>query len=135
MESFDFRYKLTARLIKDTISKGCIDVQDMASRFTFDSICKIGFGLETNCIDSEEVHEFGRAFDRGQLNAMNRFLSPLPISIRRWIHPDEYSLMGDIKILNDVVYKVISERRSDVHLEEKLDILSKFMMMEVQYKL
>jgi cytochrome P450 len=118
------------RFVELTKRNGSVDVQDIASRFTFDGICKIGFGLDTNTIGQEGVHEFGAAFDRAQLNAQDRFLSAVDLWVRRLFSPSEYRLKTDIKLIEKVVYGVITERRNDPKFDERTDILSRFMRLE-----
>ncbi|KAJ6853242.1 uncharacterized protein M6B38_251160 [Iris pallida] len=44
-------------------SRGTIDLQDIFRRFSFDTICKISFGLDPACLDLFPMSEFAAAFD------------------------------------------------------------------------
>lgn len=59
-----------------------MDLQDILSRFTFDTICKLGFGVDPECLDPSSLflpnanrNKFAAAFDTATSLIRNRFIS------------------------------------------------------------
>lgn len=117
-------------VIKKTIEEGKpVNTQDMFYRFTLDSIGEIAFGINIGSLDNSSTQgkKFGTAFDSAQEIVHDRFLSPVPKSIREWIHPSEYKFREYTKYLNTWAYSVIKARRNDSETHMKQDLLSFFL--------
>ncbi|KAJ9556354.1 hypothetical protein OSB04_010968 [Centaurea solstitialis] len=110
------------------------DVQNLLMRCTLDSIFKVGFGVELNCLEgsSEEGGEFIKAFDDSNALIYWRYVDPL-WKLKRFLNVGcEAALRKNIKFINDFVLSLISKRREQLeknqHCNEKEDILSRFLI-------
>ncbi|KAI3693317.1 hypothetical protein L6452_33152 [Arctium lappa] len=110
------------------------DVQNLLMRCTLDSIFKVGFGVDLNCLEgsSEEGGAFIKAFDDSNALIYWRYVDPL-WKIKRFLNVGcEAALRNNIKLINDFVFNLISKRREQLeknqHCNEKEDILSRFLI-------
>eukprot|EP01100_Stratorugosa_tubuloviscum_P011929 TRINITY_DN543_c2_g1_i1.p1 TRINITY_DN543_c2_g1~~TRINITY_DN543_c2_g1_i1.p1 ORF type:complete len:486 (-),score=166.23 TRINITY_DN543_c2_g1_i1:101-1558(-) len=108
--------------ISKNSTKSIIDIQDFFHRFTLDSIGEIAFGININSL--EKNVDFSKAFDLAQELTEHRFYSPF----WRWM-PSERKLKQAIKILNKFSLEIISQRKKDTNLNDRNDLLSRFMLM------
>ncbi|KAJ3404555.1 hypothetical protein HDV05_007093 [Chytridiales sp. JEL 0842] len=67
---------LSSVLTKTTTAKSTIDLADLFFRFTLDSFCKIGFGIDLHCMTHPGKVPFAAAFDDAQNRMMKRFVIP-----------------------------------------------------------
>ena len=104
-----------------------LNIQDMFFKFTLDSIGKIAFGTNLNCLDNYNL-KFADAFDRAQMLSENRTYSPFR-KFEKWIQtPVEKEINACIKILDDKAYEIINERLSLPvdEIKSKSDLVSMF---------
>lgn len=116
------------RLDQHAVSGKPLNFQDLFYRYTLESIGKIAFGVNLGCFEREKV-DFAIAFDQAQQILMDRSFTPI-WGIRRylkWLHPDERALTKCVTILNAFAMSVIADRRKEVDLDRKEDLLSRFM--------
>ncbi|CAM8971892.1 unnamed protein product [Rhodiola kirilowii] len=115
-------------------SHQAFDIQDLLMRCTLDSIFKVGFGVDLNCLEesNKQSTAFSIAFD--ELNALVywRYVDPF-WKIKRSLNIGSESLIKkDIRVIDDFVYGVIRAKReqlkSEQHSSEKEDILSRFLL-------
>eukprot|EP00850_Spirogloea_muscicola_P013291 SM000089S23847 [mRNA] locus=s89:289424:292536:- [translate_table: standard] len=131
-----------------------IDLQDVLLRFTFDSICQIGFGVDVGCLapDLPEV-SFAKAYDTATSATLKRQVVPQYVwSIRRFFQlGSERDLKEALKVIDAFATKVICQRRevlkgptprgpkdrsstgkrqTEQPVSEHSDILSRFMLLE-----
>ncbi|KAL9672128.1 hypothetical protein QQ045_028376 [Rhodiola kirilowii] len=115
-------------------SHQAFDIQDLLMRCTLDSIFKVGFGVDLNCLEesNKQSTAFSIAFD--ELNALVywRYVDPF-WKIKRSLNIGSESLIKkDIRVIDDFVYGVIRAKReqlkSEQHSSEKEDILSRFLV-------
>ena len=114
----------------NTVSE--VDIQDVFRRFSFDSICKISFGIDPKCLELDlPISEFAAAFDTATGISARRAaaVSPLIWRLKRLLNlGSERELRKAIRLLNVLATEVIRQRRK---LKESTssaqDLLSRFM--------
>ncbi|XP_040999451.1 cytochrome P450 704C1 [Juglans microcarpa x Juglans regia] len=110
------------------------DMQDILMRCTLDSIFKVGFGVELNCLEgsSKEGIAFMKAFDDSNALVYWRYVDPF-WKLKRFLNVGcEAVLKKNIKIINDFVHEVIRTKRRLLAVQrdcdEKEDMLSRFLV-------
>ncbi|CAN1775026.1 Cytochrome P450 704C1 [Linum perenne] len=109
------------------------DLQDIMMRCTLDSIFKVGFGVELNCLrgTSKEGIDFMKAFDEANALTYWRYVDPFWRLKRLFNFGTEASLKRNVHIIDSFVTNVISTKRMIVAehrlCNEKKDILSRFL--------
>ncbi|XP_015888792.3 cytochrome P450 704C1 [Ziziphus jujuba] len=130
--------KHAAKLIRAislfSVAKEAFDMQDVLLKFTLDSIFKVGFGVELNCLEgsSKENIAFMKAFDDSNALVCWRFVDPF-WKLKRFFNIGcEASLKKNIKVLDDFVNNLIKRKRTllagQQDCKEKEDILSRFLV-------
>uniref|UniRef100_A0A2P2JLI2 Cytochrome P450 n=1 Tax=Rhizophora mucronata TaxID=61149 RepID=A0A2P2JLI2_RHIMU len=121
------------RLISETaIADRVFDIQDILMRSALDSMFKVGFGVELNCMDgsSQESFAFMNALDKANDTVGFRFVDPFWKLKRYFNVGSEASLKKNIKVLGDFVNSTINTKRkllAKQHCNDKEDILSRFL--------
>ncbi|KAJ6790540.1 Uncharacterized protein M6B38_249025 [Iris pallida] len=116
----------------DSISSSCgtIDLQDIFRRFSFDTICKISFGLDPGCLDLLlPISEFAAAFDLATSLSARRAIATSPIvwKVKRLLNwGSERELRKAIELVDVLAAEVIRQRRK-LGFSSKDDLLSRFM--------
>ena len=90
-------------------------------RCTLDSIFKVGFGVELNCLEgsSKSGTEFMKAFDDSNALVYRRYVDPL-WKLKRYLNiGSEASLKKNIKIIDAFVTNLIRTKRN-LLAEERL---------------
>ncbi|GJN13775.1 hypothetical protein PR202_gb00518 [Eleusine coracana subsp. coracana] len=126
--------EITTRLmpvLAEAAEKGTVlDLQDVFRRFTFDTICKISFGLDPGCLDRDmPVSKLADAFDAAtRLCAMRgAAVSPMVWKMKRLLNiGSERELRKNIKIVDELAAAMIQERRAR-GVSNSHDLLSRFM--------
>jgi len=98
-----------------------VDMQNVFMRYTLDSFGKIAFGIDLKSLDLDV--DFPKFFDKAQnmLFTFNSFiLNPL-------IYKRQYQFIIDQ--LDKFIYSVIDKKRKEENLEEKPDLISRFMSL------
>ncbi|KAI4380597.1 hypothetical protein MLD38_006770 [Melastoma candidum] len=110
------------------------NMQDMLMRCTLDSIFKVGFGVELNCLEgsSKEGIAFMKAFDEANALVYWRFVDVF-WKLKRLLNIGcEARLKESIKAIDLFVLRLIKIRRQQLATKsdsiEKEDILSRFLM-------
>ncbi|KAG8391703.1 hypothetical protein BUALT_Bualt01G0214800 [Buddleja alternifolia] len=96
------------------------DVQGMLMRCTLDSIFKVGFGVDLNCLEgsNEEGNEFIKAFDDSNELVYWRYANPL-WKIKRYLNiGGEATLKKNIKIIHNFVDKLIKTKKDQMEKEQ-----------------
>ncbi|KAH8488502.1 hypothetical protein Peur_059810 [Populus x canadensis] len=126
--------KLVRVVSEMAIAGQIFDMQDTLMRCTLDSIFKVGFGVELNCLEgsNKEGTEFMKAFDDSNSLVYRRYVDPLWKLKRYFNIGSEASLKKKIKIIDDFVTNLIGTKRK-LQAEERLyndkeDILSRFLV-------
>ncbi|KAI4356832.1 hypothetical protein L6164_000819 [Bauhinia variegata] len=126
--------KLVRLLAKFSRAGLVFDVQDVLMRCTLDSIFKVGFGVELNCLEgsNEEGKEFMKAFDDSNALVHRRLIDPF-WKLKRFLNIGcEATLRKNVKVIDDFVHAVIKTKRKHLTMQQdmndKEDILSRFMM-------
>ncbi|CAK9319004.1 unnamed protein product [Citrullus colocynthis] len=109
------------------------DVQDLLMRCSLDSIFKVGFGVDLNCLEepSKAGSGFMKAFDDSSAQVFWRYIDPF-WKFKRFLNiGSEASFRNNLKVIDAFVHRLISARRKLLHqpnLNDKEDILSRFLM-------
>ncbi|WOL03482.1 hypothetical protein Cni_G12202 [Canna indica] len=107
-----------------------LDLQDVFRRFTFDSICKISFGLDPGCLElSLPLSEFAAAFDAASRLSAARAAVTMPIvwKVKRLLNwGPERELREAIRMVNLLAEELIRRRRK-LGFSSNHDLLSRFM--------
>ncbi|CAM6028187.1 unnamed protein product [Sphagnum balticum] len=126
-----------------------IDLQDLFMRFAFDSICKLGFGVDPACLDFSLPNvKFAQAFDMATSISAARILNfPFILKLKQALHVgSERKLHEAMCQIDDFAMSVIHTRRKQLvdiasgrtnseNLEDQnMDLLSRFMGLPVQEK-
>ena len=93
-------------------------------RCALDSIFKVGFGVELNCLEgsSKEGSAFIKAFDESNALVYWRYVDPFWKLKRFFNLGSEASLRKNIKVIDDFVHQLIRSKRK--LLEVKQDCVS-----------
>ncbi|KAI9182244.1 hypothetical protein LWI28_023473 [Acer negundo] len=111
-----------------------LDIQEILMRCTLDSIFKVGFGVDLNCLEgsSKDGTEFMKAFDESNALVYWRYIDPFWKLKRFFNIGSEASLNKNIKIIDDFVHRLITAKRNLLALQQesndKEDILSRFLL-------
>ncbi|WOL01609.1 Cytochrome P450 [Canna indica] len=109
---------------------GVVDLQDMFRRFSFDTICRISFGLDRACLELPvPMSEFAAAFDTASRLSALRGAATMPLiwKLKRLLGLGlEKELKRAIGTINMLAEEVIRQRRK-LGFETSYDLLSRFM--------
>ncbi|XP_050386646.1 cytochrome P450 704C1-like [Argentina anserina] len=126
--------KLVKVIFEFSDSNGVFDMQDLLMRCTLDSIFKVGFGVELNCLEGsrKEGIEFMKAFDESTALTYWRFVDPL-WKLKKFLNVgSEATLRKHVKVIRDFVHQLIKSKRDvragQKHNDDKEDILSRFLL-------
>uniref|UniRef100_A0A7N0V0P7 Cytochrome P450 704C1 n=1 Tax=Kalanchoe fedtschenkoi TaxID=63787 RepID=A0A7N0V0P7_KALFE len=126
--------KLVRAVATSAESHQPFDLQNLLMRGTLDSIFKVGFGVDLNCLGERDAEStaFSVAFD--ELNALvyRRYVDPI-WKIKRALNVGSESLIKKhMKVIDDFAYGVIKAKRQQMksmrESGEKEDILSRFLV-------
>ncbi|XP_031272668.1 cytochrome P450 704C1-like [Pistacia vera] len=130
--------KNTAKLVKavsEFATAGRIfDMQDVLIKCALDSMFKVGFGVDLNCLDglSKEGTEFMKAFDDANALVYWRYVDPFWKLKRSLNIGSEASLKNNLKVIDEFVNRLIRTKRDNLTLQQdfnlKEDILSRFLV-------
>ncbi|TMW62763.1 hypothetical protein Poli38472_005381 [Pythium oligandrum] len=97
-----------------------IDLVKIFNSFTIETFAEMGFGIEMNCLDSEEEHDFQSAFDSAQRMVVLRYQRPSFVwKLQRLFGIGaEKQLKQDIKVIDDTVFDIISKALAN-HAEDE----------------
>ncbi|KAJ8650111.1 hypothetical protein MRB53_003134 [Persea americana] len=125
--------KLAGIVSEHEMGKQTLDIQDLLMKCTLDSIFKVGFGVDLNCLggSSKDGTAFITAFDESNGLVYWRYADFLWKIKRLFNVGSEAVLRKNVKLIDDFVYQVIRNKRkelsSQVHCSDKEDILSRFL--------
>ncbi|KAJ0483776.1 putative abieta-7,13-dien-18-ol hydroxylase [Helianthus annuus] len=126
--------KLVGVVSKFSEANKDFDVQNLLMQSALDSIFKVGFGVDLNCLEgsSKEGSAFIKAFDDSNAFTYWRYVDPI-WKLKRFFNIGcEASLRNNIRLINDFVLNLISKRREQLetnqHCNEREDILSRFLI-------
>ncbi|KAK9910700.1 hypothetical protein M0R45_034651 [Rubus argutus] len=125
--------KLVKVIFEFSDSNVVFDMQDLLMRCTLDSMFKVGFGVELNCLEgsSEEGIEFMKAFDESTALTYWRFVDPF-WKLKRFLNIGcEATLKKHVQVIRDFVHQLIKRKRELLAGQKhgnKEDILSRFLL-------
>ncbi|KAL1204154.1 Cytochrome P450 94C1 [Cardamine amara subsp. amara] len=107
-----------------------LDLQDVFKRFSFDTISKLSFGFDPDCLRLPfPTSEFAVAFDTASTLSAKRALAPFPLlwKIKRLLRiGSEKKLKESIDVINRLAGDLIKQRRK-TGLADNNDLISRFM--------
>ncbi|KAH7681537.1 Alkane 1-monooxygenase protein [Dioscorea alata] len=114
------------RLIEKVMeNKGCVDLQDLLLRFTFDNICTAAFGVDPGCLAAGvPVIPFAKAFEEATELTLFQFIVPPFVLDVSW----EKKLKIAVRTVYEFAEKVVSDRRAS-GVNERADLLSQLMQV------
>ncbi|XP_004308440.1 PREDICTED: cytochrome P450 704C1-like [Fragaria vesca subsp. vesca] len=123
------------KVIHEFADSSCaFDMQDFLMRCTLDSIFKVGFGIELNCLEESSKSGIGfmKAFDESTALTYRRYVDPF-WKVKRFLNiGSEASLRNYVKVIHDFVDHLIRSKRKLLDEEkdgnDKEDILSRFLV-------
>ena len=89
-------------------------------RCALDSIFKVGFGTELNCLEgsSKEGTEFMKAFDESNALIYLRYVDPI-WSLKRFLNiGGEAKLKHNVKLIDDFVNGVINTKKKQLAFQQ-----------------
>ncbi|XP_071937171.1 cytochrome P450 704C1-like [Coffea arabica] len=126
--------KLVAKVGELSQASQVFDIHELLMRCTLDSIFKVGFGVDLNCLEGsgDEVTKFIRAFDDANELIYWRYVDPF-WKLKRYLNVGcEASLKQNIKVIYHFVDELIKTKRKLLELRndfnDKEDILSRFLV-------
>nr|AYV88890.1 cytochrome P450 oxidase CYP704A151 [Polygala tenuifolia] len=126
--------KLVRVITKLSDASMAFDIQDILMRCALDSIFKVGFGVELNCLEGSAKlsSSFMKAFDDSNALTYWRYVDPF-WKVKRFLNIGcEATLKRNIKLIDEFLHGVIQERREQLEMKrdsnEKEDILSRFLL-------
>ncbi|KAG1362338.1 Cytochrome P450 704C1 [Cocos nucifera] len=125
--------KLAHIISESEIANKKLNIQDLFMKSTMDSIFKVGFGMDLDCLhDSYQGNIFSNAFDDSSELIMLRYVNVFWKIMKVLNIGSEAILKERIKVVNDFVYKLIDKRVEQFsngrnHLVKKEDILSRLL--------
>ncbi|OUZ99486.1 Cytochrome P450 [Macleaya cordata] len=126
--------KLAGEISNFSITAQNFNIQDLLMRCTLDSIFKVGFGVDLNCLggSSKEASKFIKAFDDSNELVYRRYCDIFWKLKRSFNIGSEATLKKNFKIVHDFVYGLIQSKRELLSVQgdsnEKEDILSRFLV-------
>eukprot|EP00897_Mesotaenium_endlicherianum_P010837 jgi/Mesen1/9782/ME000007S09842 len=112
-----------------------VDLQDIFSRYTFDSICLIGFGTDPRSLTPGlPVRSLARAFDDTSVATIERTLAPLFVyKLQRLLGVGlEGVLKSSLAQVDRFIAETIAARRKEFDLSgPRVDLLSRFMRLQL----
>ncbi|KAG0628335.1 hypothetical protein M758_1G019000 [Ceratodon purpureus] len=126
--------KLVTILARFASTAEDFDLQDLCLRMTLDSTCKIGFGVDLDCLSpSLPSVPFAKAFDEANYISFYRYCDPLWQLKRMLKIGSERKLKECVKVLDDFTFDIINKRRKDMAAftdkPSQSDLLSRFIDM------
>ncbi|KAJ8450154.1 hypothetical protein Cgig2_033348 [Carnegiea gigantea] len=125
--------KLARIVLEISKAKQSFDIHDMLMRYTLDSIFKVGFAVDLNCLEgtNKEGVEFMKAFDEANALVYWRFVDPSWKLKRALNITSESVLRWNIKVIDEFVHGLIKKKRRQLFkyhtTDMKEDILSRFL--------
>ncbi|GMJ01571.1 cytochrome P450, family 704, subfamily A, polypeptide 2 [Hibiscus trionum] len=127
--------KLTHLVSELAVSGQAIDLHDLFMKSAMESIFKVGFGIDLNCLDwnnNDEGTNVTKAFDDANEMMNLRFFDPL-WKLKRFLNiGSEASLKKNIKVVDKFIYNIISTKKKLLEMNQnpnvKEDILSRFLV-------
>ncbi|KAF8028236.1 hypothetical protein BT93_E0981 [Corymbia citriodora subsp. variegata] len=126
--------KLVKVLEESSAASEGFDMQDILMRCTLDSIFKVGFGVELNCLEgsSKEGRAFMKAFDEANALIYWRFVDPFWKLKRLLKISSEARLRNNITLIDNFVHRLLRTKRNQLsglrEHNDKEDILSRFLL-------
>nr|KAJ3406796.1 Protein kinase alk2 [Polyrhizophydium stewartii] len=120
--------ELIARLRKSADGTTVVDMQDNFFRFTLDGFGQIGFGVELNTMQKDNV-PFAAAFDRAQGVMDYRFFSPLWWLEELIVFPRWLQMRRDASTIRSFAADIVRERKAESAAvrDSRSDLLTLFM--------
>jgi cytochrome P450 len=111
----EYATKLVLHLARFAEPTQAFDLQDLCMRMTLDTTCRIGFGVELECLaPSLPRVPFAQCFEEANYISFHRFIDPLWKVKRALNLGSEKTLKECVKTLDDFTYGVIGKKRQQI---------------------
>ncbi|XVF73361.1 hypothetical protein PTKIN_Ptkin12aG0195500 [Pterospermum kingtungense] len=131
--------KFVREVSEYALSGQVIEFQGMLTKYTMESVLKVGFGIDLDSMDwssNEEERAFIRAFDNATESIKLRFINPLWKLKRSLNIGSEASLKKNMKLIHNFIDNVMTTKKKQLSMNpdrnEKEDILSRFIAESVK---
>ncbi|XVE77000.1 hypothetical protein DITRI_Ditri13aG0026700 [Diplodiscus trichospermus] len=118
--------KLVTAVSKLAMSGQVIEFQDMFMKSDMESISKVGFGIDLNCMDwssNEEGTAFMKALDDANESVNLRFFDPF-WKLKRFLNiGSEASLKNNIKVVDNFIYNVMNTKKKLIAINPNVSII------------
>ncbi|XP_009593545.1 cytochrome P450 704C1-like [Nicotiana tomentosiformis] len=126
--------KLVSKVSDFSLANQVFDMQELLMRSSLDSIFKVGFGVDLNCLNGSggDNNKFIKAFDDSNELTYWRYVDPFWKLKRFFNIGSEFLLKKNIKYIHEFVDELIRTRRKQLEMKQdsmdKEDILSRFLV-------
>ncbi|ETL90732.1 hypothetical protein L917_10651, partial [Phytophthora nicotianae] len=133
--------RLNGICLTEKESERVVNMKRLLDLYTMDIFAKVGFDVDLNGVESDENAELLDAFERMSLRMLERIQQPMWVwKLLRWLNVGaEKQLAEDVKVVNDLVYGVISrsieeKNRQGVKENSRKDLIALFIeKSEIEY--
>ncbi|ETL90735.1 hypothetical protein L917_10650 [Phytophthora nicotianae] len=133
--------RLNGICLTEKESERVVNMKRLLDLYTMDIFAKVGFDVDLNGVESDENAELLDSFERMSARLLERIQLPVWVwKLLRWLNVGaEKQLAEDIKVVNDLVYGVISrsideKNRQGVKENSRKDLITLFIeKSEVEY--
>jgi len=137
-ESFVSHGKEFMKIIDQKAATGeAFNIQELFLRYTFDTICDIGFGFHLGALHSEGNTAAMNSFDRIQNVVACRFrIPPFVWKLQRLLGMGtEGKLKGDAKILNKFLDGLVKTRTEQIAMNKDDELVENFLTLFIKSEL
>ncbi|XP_055817338.1 cytochrome P450 704C1 isoform X2 [Solanum dulcamara] len=115
--------KLVSKVFEFSLANQVFDMQELLMRCSLESIFKVGFGVDLNCLDgsSGDDNKFIKAFDDSNALSYWRYVDPLWKLKRYFNIGSELLLKNNIKFIREFVDELIRTRRKQLEMKQDSD--------------
>ncbi|ETO99539.1 hypothetical protein F441_23046 [Phytophthora nicotianae CJ01A1] len=133
--------RLNGICLTEKESERVVNMKRLLDLYTMDIFAKVGFDVDLHGVESDENAELLDSFERMSARLLERIQLPVWVwKLLRWLNVGaEKQLAEDIKVVNDLVYGVISrsideKNRQGVKENSRKDLITLFIeKSEVEY--
>eukprot|EP00028_Trichosphaerium_sp_Am-I-7-wt_P003581 CAMPEP_0168532172 /NCGR_PEP_ID=MMETSP0405-20121227/16026_1 /TAXON_ID=498012 /ORGANISM="Trichosphaerium sp, Strain Am-I-7 wt" /LENGTH=417 /DNA_ID=CAMNT_0008557397 /DNA_START=222 /DNA_END=1475 /DNA_ORIENTATION=+ len=127
--------KVMAILDKSATSAETVNISELLSRFTLDSIGEIAFGVQLDSLKPGTLPNFAVAFNEATRLCGELWVSPVFMMtgtgwLSDYLVPEVPIIKKHMAVLDQTVYRIIEERKHAKDIDQRSDLLSGFLNLE-----